>query len=296
MAAHRYWAINVKTCAAGVFGALSKVEMATSMGGSNLCVTGASCFAGSDQAGHTADIALLGTSYWGGAGALPVRWWYDFGTPVDIAEVRITSISGLETFHPSTWDLQSSNDAATWVTETPMIAATWVAGAQQVFENTFIAPTAGHHRFWRISLTANLNGGAPGALSEVIMASSIGGATVLSGGSIISSGNNGSVEANAIDGNVNTFWGSPGASLPQWWGYDFGANTYFDIRELRITAGAAVLQYHPTALNLDYSDDAGTWTTRSSFASVPWVAGVTQTFDPTVAPPAAAHGFFRSVF
>lgn len=141
MAAHRYWAINIKTCAAGVFGALSKVEMATSAGGTNLCTSGAACFASSSQGGAPPSNALLGVSYWGGAGPLPVQWWYDFGSAVDITEVRITSVGGLTPYHPDTWDLQYSDDASTWTVTSSYTSAAWVAGVQQVFTVVSVTPS-----------------------------------------------------------------------------------------------------------------------------------------------------------
>lgn len=136
---HRYWQIDIQTCAAGVFGALSKVEMATAAGGTNLCVSGAACAASSSQGSpHTPDGALPGTGYWGGSGAIPVQWRYDMGSAVDITEVRITSIAGLEPYHPATWNLRSSDDDITYTTVQSYTAAAWVGGVQQVFS---VAPT-----------------------------------------------------------------------------------------------------------------------------------------------------------
>lgn len=132
--AHRYWQVDIQTCAAGIFGALSKIEMATSAGGTNLCTSGPACAASSSQGSpHTPDAALLGTGYWGGAGSLPVQWRYDMGSAVDISEVRITSISGLEPYHPATWNLRASDDDSSYTTVASFTSASWVGGVQQVF-------------------------------------------------------------------------------------------------------------------------------------------------------------------
>lgn len=134
MAAHRYWQIDIHTCTAGVFGALTKTEMAASVGGTNLSTVALACFASSSQGGQPPSAALLGGAFWAGAGALPVQWWYDFVTPQDIVEVRITPLGGLEPYYPLAWDLRSSDDAITWTTEGSFTAAAWVAGVMQTFD------------------------------------------------------------------------------------------------------------------------------------------------------------------
>lgn len=130
------------------------------------------------------------------------------------------------------------------------------------------------HVYWRVNIKTCVNG-IFGALSVIHMAATSGGTDLLTGGSIVSSGNNGSVETNAIDGDINTYWGGPGA-LPAYWGYHFASAV--DITEVRITSGPSVVNYHPTTFDLDYSDNGSSWTTIQSYTSATWVDSVQQTF------------------
>ena len=133
---YRYYRINILTCSAGSYGALSAVQMANSTGGTNLCTTAGDCYASSAQSSFPASNAILTDSaYWGGAGSLPVYWYYDFGSGgATINEVRMTAGSGLTSYFPTTWTFDGSNDASTWINIANVTSGTWVAGTQQIFD------------------------------------------------------------------------------------------------------------------------------------------------------------------
>lgn len=137
--AARYWRINILTCAAGIYGALQSLQFASSSGGGNR-IAGGTASAQSSQTGHGAALAVDGTptDYWGGTGALPVWWQYDFGAGNyrAVYEVKMTPSSGLQTYFPVSWNLQYSNDGSTWTTAGTFTSATWAAGVQQTFTTT----------------------------------------------------------------------------------------------------------------------------------------------------------------
>jgi hypothetical protein len=137
MAAHRYWRLNVHTNSAGNYASLSLLEMAATISGTNLCITGGSCIASSGQGGHEAQYAISGSQYWGANSGLPAWCGYDFGSPVAIAEVRITPFASLVwPYLPLTFDLDESDDATTWTTVQSFTAAAWTANTVQAFDVT----------------------------------------------------------------------------------------------------------------------------------------------------------------
>jgi hypothetical protein len=139
VSAHRYWRINILACDAGIYGALQNLTMATGQGGANILPPGSGGYsASSSQSGHGPEQAI-GSGYFGGAGPLPVQWWVDLegtgqGGAADIVEVTMTPTSGYQTYFPSTWNLDWSDDASTWTAAAAFTAATWAAGATQTFD------------------------------------------------------------------------------------------------------------------------------------------------------------------
>ena len=133
----RFWRVNIASCSAGMYGALSEIQFADSVGGASLFGTG-TAIAQSNQTGHGPALAVDGSliTYWGGAGPLPVWWGYDFGAgnAPTVVEVRITADAGLTSYHPSAFTLDGSDDASTWVTEASFTPSAWVGSVQQTFD------------------------------------------------------------------------------------------------------------------------------------------------------------------
>jgi hypothetical protein len=146
------------------------------------------------------------------------------------------------------------------------------------------------HRYWRINITAVLPSATNVNLAEIQMASSVGGADLFGSGTALASSTQGGIyePSAACDGNLTTFWSSaPADSLPQWWGYDFGAGNSVVVNEVRIyPLDYSSVLYAPTAFTLDYSDDASAWTAVQAFTTAGWSVDTWQSFDVTVAPAA----------
>jgi hypothetical protein len=133
------------------------------------------------------------------------------------------------------------------------------------------------HRFWRINVLNNAIGAYP-SLNEVAFAATVGGANLIGAGTASAQTFQASFPAaNAVDGNVATYWGGQ-AGLPCWWAYDFGVGVNYDIVQVTLTVATAEAAYGPTLFTLDHSDDASVWTTAQTFAAREWATSVPQVF------------------
>ena len=172
MSAHRYWRVNVLTCAASVYGALSEVVFAGVAGGASLFGTGTAICSGSQGGSNAAPSAIDGNlgSYWGGNGPIPAWWGYDFGAgvAVDVAEIRITAGSGLEPYHPATWTADYSDDAVTWTAAKAFTSAAWVAGAVQTFEVSVLPPGGTPHVSQLIAEAVAANPAVPLRVAQLV--------------------------------------------------------------------------------------------------------------------------------
>lgn len=142
--------------------------------------------------------------------------------------------------------------------------------------------TAVGHRYWRVNISTTTYGGFA-SIAEIAMATSSGGANVLTGGAASASTVEGSaVPSRALDGNPGTWWTATGplASPSAWWAYDFGAGNTPKIVELKITPrndsqdGANCA---PHTFTVEWSDDGATWVSKQSYVAS-WAIGVSQTF------------------
>lgn len=143
------------------------------------------------------------------------------------------------------------------------------------------------HRYWRL-LISNTNGGASSAaIGELIFATTVGGASVATGGTASASDVASGYSAdNAFDGiqSSSNAWRSQGPA--SWIQYDFGG-TPRDIVEMRIyfpAAGTFALTLAPKNFALYWSDDGNTWTRQRAWSEQTFTAGGTNTYDTTEVP------------
>lgn len=142
------------------------------------------------------------------------------------------------------------------------------------------------HRYWRLRSLAN-NGGGCTTITELIMATTPGGATVCSGGTIIKSSEQAGWEApKAFDGIVSgdQGWASANGDIDgAWIGYDFGAGNSQDIVEVRVMSRthSSYLNQTPKLFFIQYSDDGTNWYQRgpSSGIQTGWTANEIRTFS-----------------
>jgi len=140
MAAHRYWGVIVTSTKQESYLALVRVQMAASAGGTGLIVdttkASANSVANADNVAAYAADDDAGTKWTATSGTGPFSWWYDFTTPVDIAEVSLTCQSNLQ-FAPTWFGLIYSDDGSNWTLNSAFSPAAWTAQSLvQTFETS----------------------------------------------------------------------------------------------------------------------------------------------------------------
>lgn len=134
------------------------------------------------------------------------------------------------------------------------------------------------HRYWRVFMWASPNGAM--ALSEIQMRTSVGGANVMSGGTISAATTFGGFPAsNMLDNNINTLWSASGVGT-NWVMYDFGVGITPDIIEIAMTPrNDASFTQAPTSFVVQNSDDGTTWFSEwMVLGSAAYTQGVQKVF------------------
>jgi hypothetical protein len=153
------------------------------------------------------------------------------------------------------------------------------------------------HRYWRIRVTAAMNGGNLAAFSNVVMAERIGGAHMLGAVAPTASSTNFGAVANVQDASVGTIFVSNGNPATITWDLGATAGNWKDIRSCRINVDPAWHPQGPKTFSIQYSDDGATWFDRITVASeVGWDGSVTQgwrarIFSAATQPLAALPGY-----
>jgi hypothetical protein len=155
------------------------------------------------------------------------------------------------------------------------------------------------HRYWRVrAIQAN---GFPNGAAEVELRTVIGGSTVTTGGTAISSGDysGGYDKSYAFDGNPTDGheWAGNAAD-GSWIGYDFGAGNEKDIVEVAYTARQFYGAQSPYIASLDYSDDGSAWTPSFSIKFGYFAGGETKVRSQVPAPDPGVnpHKWWRIIF
>jgi len=137
------------------------------------------------------------------------------------------------------------------------------------------ANAAGPPRYWRVrivSVTAQAITNGYTAMSEVQMAASTGGATVLPTSITATSSlgpSNGTDKL--VDNNVNSLWASNGTTMPQDIVLDFVGG--LGVREVRLGQSGSPTAFSPVAVEFAYSRDASTWTTVGNVSNFSTAVG-----------------------
>lgn len=132
------------------------------------------------------------------------------------------------------------------------------------------------HRYWRIwcGWTAQ----QATVLAEIEMRASVGGADQCSGGTPFATYSHASYPAsNAFDNDTGTIWSSHDHGGDEGIGYDFGAGNEKDIAEVALTPGVGLLEFAPTTIRLEYSDNGSDYTIARIFFTT-WPDADQQTF------------------
>lgn len=132
----RFWRALIHTNAGNITTSMTELTLAGSVGGPTQCVGGTASASSFHDSGYIPAYAFDGVSstFWLSSSAMPPDQWlqYDFGSPLPVKEVRITSrpdgYGNGETV--VTWDLQGSMDGATFTTVASYTCTPWTTALQ----------------------------------------------------------------------------------------------------------------------------------------------------------------------
>jgi hypothetical protein len=292
---HRYWRIFMTEAnAAATSFQICKMELRGSAGGSDITGSGTAT-ASSTRFDSSPDNPFDsdGTTYWDSNTAGGHWLKYDFGSAQTVAEVAIIFSTNYTGSSPPGFQIQSSDDDTTWAT---WFGVSGYTGHTFPGERKVIQPggfqtdsaIANPARYWRLLVDTITSGSLQGAVAEMEMRSSTGGADQTGSGSAsngtgVSAGNDFS---DAFDNNNSTIWAySVVTASPRMWGwYDFGSGVTKSIVEIALRSSASNSGNDaPTAFRLQRSDDKIRWASPTIDESgvTGWSAGQTRYFDST---------------
>lgn len=263
MAAHRYWRVYITHVQGGThWPAVSECVLRDTPGGSQTA-TGGTAIASGSYSGSPASNAFDGvsTNIWS-AGGNPPQWLgYDYGVgnSIEIVEIALMSRGDGGSWtndSPTRGSVQYSDDGSTWTTAFYFVTpSAWTAGAQTKTMQRLNNP----HRYWRLRNISNYTGQT--GVGEIEMAATLGGADQCNGGTAIASGSYGGglAPSFAFNNNTGDNWFQSGQT-DRWIGYDFGANVFVDVEEVRVALAKQDRPGHPRIFAVESSDDSSTWT------------------------------------
>jgi hypothetical protein len=218
---HRYWRVRGARLQGGVGNfSISTLQMRSTSGGADQCSGGTaisdSVFDGTTPASNAFDgnDGTLWSSTTGGSN----HWiGYDFGSAVNINEVRIVGRSDYILANGTSLVVESSDDASAWTQEwAHSLMGNWAAGEARVFTRPTFSATSTR---WRLLFTGSyLNDFA--SIAELAVYDTIGGSSNLATALNLAADTtyDGTVPvSNVVDGNTATFWTSGnGVPYPHW--------------------------------------------------------------------------------
>lgn len=197
------------------------------------------------------------------------------GVPPYTYSVSAGALPSGVTLNTSTGEF-SGTLSATETTYNFTITATDAASSTVSRAFRLVVSSLAKHRYWRINITSS---NTYCSVTEIEMAATAAGANMCTGGGAIASGNYGAghEEANAFNGVLgDPPWASANSSSG-WIGYDFG--TPMPVAEVRICARYGTYVQSPNTFAIQYSDDAASWTTTTSYSGqTSWPTAAFKTF------------------
>lgn len=279
---HAYWRLaTVGSDDQGGLG-FSGLELASTPGGADFAPTATAITA--SHALPSQDVSFLidnnPTSFWEADVNVKGRWVkLQFSSPQTVAEVRIIPRTPSYFWQtPTVFFIAGSDDDVTWYTYAICIASTWTTSTQSfAVGSTPLGTGKSNARVWGLDITANNSGFSNTAFAELIFASSIGGATLCTGGrhfqdNSVSLTSPTEGPSNLLfDGNPGTIWNS-GGGVPRWVGYAWATPPSTPV-QMRLQARSNFLGDTPRDFNIQWTDDGITYhTTDAITGETGWTA------------------------
>lgn len=267
------------------------LALRASVGGVNqVQVLGGTASASSAYSGFPASAAFNGdlNDKWFTLGTADEWLQWEFPVGVTVAEV-LMQVDDIVGRRPMDFRLQASNDGTEW---TDVLTVTgkedWVTGTPVAFATTLGAhamPTPASFAYYRLHITGNQIDGQSMRLQEFELRTSVGGASVATGGTALASSELSSTysAAKAFDGNTGTRWISASDGIPN--AFDFPSHWL----QYQLTAAETVVEYaligddagdnSPSEWVLLGSDDGIVWTLLDEVVGeIGWGSGEERTY------------------
>jgi len=164
--------------------------------------------------------------------------------------------------------------------------AGYTGGLNSMLWTSFTNPIAAvtTHRYWRVRALTNSGNPTYVGIADLQMRESVGGADVTTEGFAIEGSHFSTFEDTlAFDANLTgTWWLTLLSNAPEdaWVGQDFGLGNEKTIAEIVLTARTDASNFNQMVdtFEVEYSDDAITWTSLYSGNAGTWTSGSSQTF------------------
>lgn len=272
---------------------VGELELATTVGGTNIAPTGtASVLNSSGSGAGLNDGVLTGAGFSAAASQNNDRFAMQIllPSPLRVAEFRLRSradLSWQET--PKVAFTQTSQDGgATWRSVDLWFNNTdWTAGeSRSIVVGSILLPIGlgrSNARGWRCRITS-VNGAVPPMIGELAFAASTGGANICTGGVAFASSGSPFGDRHpraAFDGTAATRWNGSTAGPTGEWRLGYARQTPLgNAVEARITlsSNAGETQQAPLTGFFDWTEDWWTWTQAAAFTISSPTTGTTYTF------------------
>ena len=278
MAAHLHWRLHVTAAHGASSIKLAMLAFRETLGGAN-AATGGTITTSFGAANNMFDPGMVAS--WD-SDSLPAWVAYEFAAPADIQQVLLGSGSS-DTQTPADYTVDYSDDGAAWTTLITVTGDTdWPGKELQRLLNdpNLPADTDPGHRYWRLEVT-DKNDATYVGVGNVELRLTQGGANEATYGAARSSAAyvNGTTPWEAFDPNAALEWRA--ATMPSDLAYDFGHNV--EIAQAAVTVTTGFPERGPKDYNLQYSDDAVSWTTlASTTGETAWSEGETRLLNAPV--------------
>lgn len=304
MTAHRYWRITCLKADGGSVFAIAEVGFNIIAGGSTV-TTGGTASASDSTFGAAANAFDGNVSNFWAAGSQTSGVWlqYDFGSgnskAIVEAQLWARNDGSDQNQMPAEFQIQWSDNGTTFTTVDHCFKAGWTSG--QAIRFTFPTFSVGaSHKNWGIEINAATSSAFTAVgLAEFGVHATVGGSTVLTGGTAAATTNDGTnIPSHAFDGNLTTFWSSNGTQAPGQTLTYAGLATAQACAEVALTSNPTNPgQADPTSFNIICSDDGVNWATEFGVTGVTWSGTqATQTFANSGPAPAESIAGAQTLF
>ena len=272
------WRINISAVqSAGNWANISHIEMAATVGGTNLC-SGGTATASSDDGSNVAANAFGGTvgaAWFSGTGTMPQWIAYQFASAVTIGEVRLRGPNSQPNDGIKNFTIEYF-DGSAWQVAKTVANEIWAGASTAANTKSFpIGSITSLSETWRLLGVTVQNPGNFVRAAEIELRATSGGADQTGSGTGRASTTNSTNSAlNAFDNNTGTFWEAGDGTAGNYILYEFTSPV--DVKEVSYLNGSVANDsWSAFKVQRHNSED---WIDVWSVSGQTWAANETKIF------------------